>query len=313
MEYKENFRMHQIGPDQMHAKISYLENGVSESSGWGSEGELPIEVSLKVRDIQIILEDRIFKCDLSEDLLNQGGSEDMIGRAKESLSREFESVFNKELFNASMEISRKLEIPHKFQGFKGWICRNIGYKPPVWIGSIQFIEALIESSRDILKKSRIREGDWLVISPKTSVIFDGLKDFMYSNSGTAEISTGFNHLGIWRDRINVYTSWSMKDDSILMGRRSIGDSDPLIGAVSGPKKWMDMKIPNNPYDMREILRLGLKVPTAIYSVPMSESSYVSWKFSNTKPSIIKFLSRKILDITFFNYISILFKKESKKS
>lgn len=284
MKWIDNFKVHQVDGDQRMAHLTYLDISPTEEPHWLKEGEAQMaELSIKPQTLQIQLEKKRVQAQVSkeqvEDLRRIGI--DAFEQTKSALASEWDLNLTKELFEEVLNTAGILESTQKYTGFKAWFYNIVGYKPLIWLESDEFLDLILKGSNEIMRRSRMGTGDWIVVSPKTAIRFAGLADFVYgSECRIADLNERVRQFGSWK-HLKIWTSWLVKDGQVLMGRRSTSSSDTLVSAVVGEVEWLQAETVSPNYG--NVFNLALRRNTQVFSVPGSENSYVKFNFVHKKP------------------------------
>lgn len=300
MKWIDNFNMHQVDGDQRMAHLTYLDINPNEEPNWLKEGEAQMdELLIKPQTLQIQLEKKRVQAQVSkeqvEDLKRFGI--DAFEQTKSALIREWDLNITKEVFGEVLDTAGILESTQKYTGFKAWFYNIVGYKPLIWLESDAFLDLILKGSNEIMRRSRMGTGGWIVVSHKTAMRFEGLPDFVYCSEGQiADLNEQMIQFGSWK-HLKIWTSWLIEDDQVLMGRSSTTPNDNLVSAVFGEVEWLHTETVTSDFSI--MLNIELQRNYQVFSIPGTEKSYLKWSFEHNKPSIWKWFGKKLIKLSPF--------------
>jgi hypothetical protein len=309
MKWIDNFKVHQVDGDQRMAHLTYLDIGPTEEPNWLKEGEAQMaELSIKPQTLQMQLEKKRVQAQVSkeqvEDLKRFGI--DAFEETKSALKSECDLNLTKDLFKEVSATARVLESTQEFTGFKAWFYNLVGYKPLIWLESDEFLDLILKGSNEIMRRSRMGAGDWIVVSHKTAMRLERLPDFVYGSEGRiADPNEQVNQFGSWK-HLKIWTSWLVGDGQVLMGRRSTNPKDPLVSAAVGEAEWLQAETATSDFSI--MLNVELQRNAKVFSIPGSEKSYLKWSFEYNKPNFWKWFGKKLIKLSPFRHVIDLIRR-----
>lgn len=309
MKWIDNFKVHQVDGDQIMAHLTYLDMSPTEEPNWLKEGEAQMaEFSIKPQTLQIQLEKKRVQAQVSkeqvEDLKRIGI--DAFEQTKSSLISEYDLNLTKELFKEVLSTAEILKSTQKYTGLKAWFYNIVGYKPLIWLESDEFLDQILKGSNEIMRRSRMGTGDWIVVSPKTAMRFERLPDFVYGSEGRiSDLNEPVTQFGSWK-HLKIWTSWLVEDGQVLMGRKSTNPSDPLVSAVVGEAEWLRAETATPDFSI--MFNIGLQRNSQVFSIPGSEKSYLKWSFTHNKSNFWKWFGKKLIKHNLFRPVIDLIRR-----
>lgn len=225
-------------------------------------------------------------------------------RLKQTLDYKYESRFIEEIKKvASVE-----NYYTRFSGFKGWVLKLLKYKEMISIDSKEFFEAIHETSHKIHSRSRISQGDWVVLNPEDARIFYTRQSFIQHiepGERGVIVPSQYRFLGEL-EGIKVYSDENMEPGRIIMGRTPFnGDLSKTVFGIQGPMRIDTVESHHMPNQMEFYAGRNVKV----FAMPESEISYSSWNYAKEKPSFWKWFYEKCVKRLFKrNPISMIWRR-----
>lgn len=293
MKWTENFNTHRVEGDQRVAHLHYLDLKEKASTSWLSEGEAQMpELSIQPQVLSVQLENRMVQNRVSKEqvLDMQRFGIDAIGEAKKAISQEWDFNLEAELFNHTFALARTMDYKQEFTGIKGWFYRLLDYQPLIWFESDEFLDSILKGSNEIIRRTRMGAGGWIVVSPEVATRFEKLNDFVYGSDGrVSELNSRVTQFGKWK-HLTIYTSLLIDKDQILMGRKTNSNHDTVVSLVMSDDEWLQSETVSE-ISFEPVYNLGLRRTFKVFDVPGSENSYLKWQITTKKPSFWKHLAQ----------------------
>lgn len=299
MKFTENFKTHIVPSGQRYGELHYIDSEVHETPTWTGEGEAPFpEISMKIKKLVVKLESKTITGSLSRELildLDRLGI-DAINQTKTAILNEWEVNHEKELFQTAFDVAITKYPTRPVNRIIGWINRKIGFRPKIHASSPLFLSQIQMSRSSILQSSRIGGGNWIVVSPKASIVFDENPSFVYERDNNIK-SNQINFMGTLNG-LRVYVSWLIKDNWVLIGRSYNSDHDKTIFTATSEDEWLGVETMEHP-SMTPITNIGLRKQYKTQCVPGGETNYIKWEFSFNEETLwgwIKFKIKKLIGL-----------------
>lgn len=293
MKWTENFNTHRVKRDQMIAQLHYLDLKEKAPTSWLSEGEAQTpELSIQPQVLSVQLENRMVQSRISKEqvLDMQKFGIDPIGEAKKAISREWDFNIESELFNHTFALARTMGYKQEFTGIKGWFYRLFDYQPLIWADSDEFLDSILKGSNEIIRRTRMGAGGWIMVSPEVATRFGKLNDFVYGSDGlVSELNSQVTQFGKWK-HLTIYTSLLIDKDQILMGRKTTSNHDTVVSLVISGDGWLQSETVSE-ISFEPVYNLGLRRGFKVFDVPGSENSYLKWQIATKEPRFWKHLAQ----------------------
>jgi len=300
MNFLELFKTYQVKGDQSQYSISYIDSENQKEPNRLQEDQAEMHsISLQPKTLSVQLENKMVSNTISKEQIQdlRGLGIDGTEEVKRQLVIGQKINLQKKVLTKCEEVARyktKYEINQDKGGVKGirrFFWDLFGYHPEVWIDCDEFFDVLQKSSDEVIRSSRIRTADWIVIHPKAMYRLNQSKDFQ-SEMSEENTSNGIvSNIGNWR-HLKVFVSPSIDKNQILMGRESTSDTDTLVSIVKGEDEWFDAEIVDE-RSFQTLYNLGLRTPMKVFAIPGSEKSYLRWTFQYEKPSLRRWIWQSI--------------------
>jgi hypothetical protein len=300
MKYLDLFKTHLTNEDRKHVYLSYLDFETTWVPNWLKEGEAEMPpISLQPKTLSVQLDNKTVSTTVSKEHIIDLGrfGTDVIGLHKNALKTEQQINLQKEVLSECEEVAQlktKYEINQDKGGVKGirrFFWDLFGYHPEVWIDSDGFFNVLQKSANEIMRSSRMGTADWVVIHPSAMYQFERSKDFQFELNRVIALNDMVSHIGNWR-YLKIFTSYLVDEDQILMGRSSSSQTDTLVSIVKGKDEWLQTDIADEK-SFQTLWKIGLRTPMKVFAIPGSEKNYLKFKIQYEKPSLRKWIWKRL--------------------
>jgi hypothetical protein len=298
MKFTENFIAHKVPESRKAVELHFLDTLMPESVLNKTENDyLFSEISIVPKRMTIELEDYIVNAKItnSQILDIEAVGINPIETLKNQLLSEFNQFYEKDLFQKTFNAAVTVDSNLILTGFKGWLYNLVGYRPKLYASHPNFLHKIIFESSRILQQTRISSAKWIVVSPKLACIFEDQSNFEYTKSNdVAPLAFGMtSHLGTWHagHGFNVYVSYLIKDDWILIGRSPNSQNDKVITTIVGDDIFQHNKMLNRTLEEIHLVELSKTYKTVL--IPGCETSYAKWNFVYKHETFSDWLINKV--------------------
>jgi hypothetical protein len=197
--------------------LYYLKSDYKPSEEWG-DGMNRIEINTAQKIVQ--LESHRVSASFTREQymdLKKGFGMDITEMLRSTLNKEMEHKEDKIIYDKFLSLGQESEIKGRSK-FQSIMNKWIGFVPKVRIKDDSDISLIASNfSRIILKKTRVRAGDFLITNSLIGSRISDCQDFVYSNTPSSQDS-GITQIGTIRGiRVFINPSLGYQDLRVIVG------------------------------------------------------------------------------------------------
>jgi hypothetical protein len=137
---------------------------------------------------------------------------------KSNLNEEMNRMEEKDIYNKFLNLGQETEIKERTK-FQTLMNKWFGFTPKVRIKEdLDILNLVFKSSQKILQKTRIRPGDFIIVSSAIGAKLSAISDFVYTSNVSSSTTTGITQIGTIRGiRVFVNSYLGYKDLKVIVG------------------------------------------------------------------------------------------------